>query len=210
MFRKEEIKMKNNQEDRRTVKTRQAIQEALFSLMHEKQYNKITIQDIIDRANVGRSTFYSHFETKDELFLSSTEHLLEVLNRYIMSYVENRNDEHRLIPVVELFDHIKENSRLIKGLIKADGAELFFNKAQSYWNRKIEEYLLLQLPEEKEPKVPVSILTNHISSTLINLLKWWVNNKMSYTPSQMDRYFQELVNPCIDSVMGDYKEEGKK
>ncbi|HYF81830.1 MAG TPA: TetR/AcrR family transcriptional regulator [Clostridia bacterium] len=196
--------MKNSEQDRRTVKTRQAIHEALFSLMHEKRYNKITVQDIIDRANVGRSTFYSHFTTKDELFLSSTEHLLEMLNRYIMSYIENRGDKPRLIPVVELFEHIEENSRLIKGLIKADGAELFFNKVQSYWNKKIEEYFLSKLPEGKEPKVPIAILTNHISSTLINLLKWWVNNKMSYTPSQMDQYFQELINPCIDSIISDF------
>lgn len=195
--------MNNNVLDRRTVKTRQAIHEGLFSLMLEKQYNKITIQEIIDRANVGRSTFYSHFATKDELLLSSIEHLLVLLNEYVISYMDQGEDKPRLIPVRELFEHIKENSRIMKGLIKANSADLFFEKAQTYWNDKIEGYLWSKLPEGKETKVkvPMSILTNHISSTLISLLKWWVNNKMSYSPSQMDQYFQELVNPCIHSII---------
>jgi len=193
--------MKKNGLDRRSLKTRQAIHEALHSLMQEKQYNKITIQDIIDRANVGRSTFYSHYETKDELLLSSVEHLLEMLNKYIASYVEYKGDKPRLIPVTELFEHIKENSRLIKGLIKAKSADMFFEKAQAYWNSKIEGYLRTKLPEGKSPKVPIPILTNHITSTLVNLLEWWVNNKMSFTPLEMDQYFQELINPCIDSII---------
>lgn len=193
--------MKYNELDRRTLKTRQSIHEAMFSLMQEKQYNKITIQDIIDRANVGRSTFYSHFATKDELLLSSVEHLLEILNQYIKSYIEHDGDRPRLIPVVELFEHIQENSKIMKGLFKTEGASLFFEKAEAYWNNEIEQYLQSKLPAGKEPKVPITILTNHISSTLINLLKWWVNSKVSYTPLQMDQYFQELINPCIDSVI---------
>ncbi len=193
--------MRNNETDRRTVKTRQAIGDALFSLMQEKQYNKITIQDIIDRANVGRSTFYSHFETKDELLLSSIEHLLEILNQYLMNYLDAEEDKPRLLPVVELFEHIKENSRLMKGLMKAESSDLFFNMAQIYWNNKIEEYMNAKIPQNTEPVIPIVILTNHITSTLINLLKWWVNNKMPYTSQQMDRYFQELINPCIDSVI---------
>lgn len=193
--------MKSNELDRRALKTQKAIHEALFLLMQEKQYNKITIQDIIDRANVGRSTFYSHYATKDELLISSIEHLLEMINQYIISYIEYSGDKPRLIPVVELFEHIKENSKIIKGLMKADGADLFFEKVQDFWNCKIEEYLVFKLPKGKEPKVPLPILTNHITSTFIHLLKWWINNKMSYTPSQMEIYFQKLVNPCIDSII---------
>lgn len=194
--------MKNNDEDRRTVKTRQAIQDALFSLMQEKQYNKITIQDIIDRANIGRSTFYSHFATKDELLFHSIGHLMEILNQYMVNYIEMEGDKPRLVPVVELFEHIKENFKLMKGLLKSDSADLFFDKAQGYWNSKIEDYLGTKLPKNKENRVPVAILVNHISSTLIHLLRWWVDNKMPYTPLQMDQYFQELVNPCIDSLLG--------
>ena len=114
-----------NESDRRVLKTRHAINEALFSLMQEKKYNKITIQDIIDRANVGRSTFYSHFATKDELLFSSVEHLLKMLNQYIKSYIEYDGDTKRLIRVVDFFEHIKEHSKTIKGLFKTEGGNYF-------------------------------------------------------------------------------------
>jgi len=195
--------MKINEQDRRTLKTHQAIHEALFSLMLEKQYNKITIQNIIDRANVGRSTFYAHYATKDELLFSSIEHLLEMLNKYIISYVESKGDKSRLIPVTELFEHIQENSRILRGLINAESADLFFDKVQAYWNNRLEEYFNSKCPKGKEPKVPITVLANHISSTLIYMLKWWVNNKMPYSPLQMDQYFQELINPCIHSIISD-------
>lgn len=197
--------MKKNELDRRALKTRHAIHEALYSLMQEKKYSKITIQNIIDRANVGRSTFYSHYTTKDELLLSSVEHILEMLNQYIESYGETNDDKSRLIPVVELFEHIKENNKIIKGLMKSEGAGMFFENVQSYWNTKIEEFLKLKLPPDKEPKVPVAILASHISSTFTSLLIWWLNSKMVYTPAQMDQFFRELINPCIDSVIYDKK-----
>lgn len=80
-------------------------------------------------------------------------------------------------------------------------AELFFEKVEAYWNESIERYFRRKLPAGEEPKVPIEILTNHISGTLFNLLKWWVNDHMSYTPSQMESYFKRLINPCIDSII---------
>jgi AcrR family transcriptional regulator len=109
----------NMSDDRRIGKTRRMLQDALFSLMQDKQYNKITIQEIIDRADVGRSTFYSHYETKDDLLLGCIEHLLESLNQYIDNYLDMEEERPRLLPLVELFDHIKENSKILKGLMKA-------------------------------------------------------------------------------------------
>ncbi len=193
--------MTNKEEDRRVVKTRQVIQDALFSLMQEKPYHKITIQDVIDRANVGRSTFYSHYETKEDLLLNCIEHLLKMLNRYLINYLERKEDGVRLLPVTELFDHIKENIKLMKGLMKTDSSDLFFDKVKAYWNKSIEEYLTAKLPAGAKPPVPIEILTDHITSTLINLMKWWISNKMLYSSRQMDEYYQQLINPCIDSMI---------
>ncbi len=193
--------MTNKEEDRRVVKTRQVIQDALFSLMQEKPYHKITIQHVIDRANVGRSTFYSHYETKEDLLLNCIEHLLEMLNRYLINYLERKEDGVRLLPVTELFDHIKENIKMMKGLMKTDSSNLFFDKVKAYWNKSIEEYLTAKLPAGAKPPMPIEILTDHITSTLINLMKWWISNKMPYSSRQMDEYYQQLINPCIDSMI---------
>lgn len=195
--------MKKKEQDRRILKTRQAIQEALFSLMLEKQYSKITIQDIIDRANVGRSTFYSHFTEKDELLISNIEHILKMLNSYIVSFIESTGDKSKVISIIELFEHVKQNSRIIKGLFKSESSDLFFDKAQAYCNDGIEQYLSSKLNKEDKTKVPIAILTNHISSSSLCLLKWWVMNDMPYSPLQMDKYFQELISPCIQNSLSE-------
>lgn len=193
--------MKMVEQDRRIGKTREAIKDAMFSMLQEKQYSKITIQDIIDRANVGRSTFYSHFETKEDLLFCCIENQLEMLNQYIVDYIEREGNSPKLLSVVELFEHIKENNKIMKGLMKADSSDIFFEKVQAYWNSKIEENLKSKMSEDTVPRIPLVILANHISSTLIHLLKWWMNNKMPYTSAQMDQYFQELVNPVIRIMM---------
>jgi len=190
--------MKANKPDRRTEKTRNSLITAFSNLMHEKKYNSITIQEIIDRANVGRSTFYAHFSTKDELLSSFIETIFEMLNQQITDCVEQAGNDIRFIPVAELFEHVKENNRLIKGLMSTESSDILLQRIQLYWNKKIEKYLYEQLSDKKEPRVPLDILTNHITCTLIELLRWWLNCNMPYTPQHMEQYFQELINPCFN------------
>jgi AcrR family transcriptional regulator len=194
-----EVYMKEIKLDRRTEKTRQAIFHAVSELMQEKKYSNITIQDIIDKANVGRSTFYAHFSTKDELLSKCIENIFEFLHQFVVERVEHSSQQTRILPVAELFDHVKENKRLIKGLMSVENAEVA-RIVQSYWNRKIDHYLMSQMSNGVVPKVPQVLMTNHISSTMIELLRWWVDNDNRYTPQQMDQFFQELINPCVHSV----------
>jgi AcrR family transcriptional regulator len=191
--------MADNVLDRRVQKTRQIIYEAFFELMKEKQYDKITVQEIIDRANVGRSTFYSHFVSKDELLENSIENLMSMLDLHL-SYINN-NGKRRLIAVEEFFKHIKENNRLMRSLIKGKSADLFVDKVQTHLNKNIETQLSQQFTDAKDPTIPLPILINFISSTLISLLKWWLENKMKYTPEQMEQYFHKLVTPSIEAIL---------
>lgn len=196
--------MNTDKPDRRIEKTRQAIFYALSDLMREKKYSSITIQEIIDRANVGRSTFYAHFETKDELLSYCIENVFEMLNKHNSNFIGHAENQTRFIPLAEFLEHIIENSRLVRGLMGAESVDLLCNKIQSYWNQRIEKHLSEQLPEGTEPKVPIAILTNHITSTMIELLKWWMNHSTNYTPQQMDQYFQELINPCIRAAIPNF------
>jgi AcrR family transcriptional regulator len=186
--------------DRRIVKTRTAIFEALSDLLHEKKYANITIQEIIDRANVGRTTFYQHFPDKDALLMNSIESVFESLSQHLSSQAPAQH-ESRLIPVVEIFTHIKENSRLINGILLSDSGDLLFDKFKSYWGKKIEPFLLAHLPKAKQPKVPIEIINNHITTTLIELLRWWMQQGEQYTAQQMEQYFFALVFPSVAAVM---------
>lgn len=106
-----------------------------------------------------------------------------------------------MIPVADLFKHIQENSRLVKALIKGKSADLFLDKIQESLNGTFEEFINELLRKGKQVAMPIPILSNYICSTLIFLLKWWLDNKMQYTPAQMEQYFYELVVPSVKAAI---------
>src|ERR1700686_4075388 len=91
--------------DRRVLRTRDALGDALVDLMHEKSFDDITVQQLLDRAGVGRSTFYVHYRDKDDLFLSDVEDFLELVSSALKRQGASTK---RLLPVQELFTHIRE------------------------------------------------------------------------------------------------------
>ena len=192
--------MQHNKPDRRTAKTRRAIVTAMSELMQEMKYSNITVQDIIDRANIGRSTFYAHFNTKDELLSVCIGIIFDGLHQFVADSVENSSEQSRILPVAELFEHVKDNKRLIKGLMSVENIEVL-HIVQSLWNEKINDYLMKRVPNGMEPRIPLELLINHISGTMIDMLRWWVESDHPYTPQQMDRFFQELIDPCVNSVL---------
>src|SRR5450759_3977791 len=91
--------------DRRVRRTRDVLGDALVDLMHEKPFAAITVQQVIDRADVGRSTFYTHYRDKDDLFLSDVEDFFEAISTMLE---RNCEDSKRVAPVRELFTHVAE------------------------------------------------------------------------------------------------------
>jgi AcrR family transcriptional regulator len=191
--------MQNHKEDRRKGRTRQLLREALFALMVEKRYDRITIQDIIDRANVGRSTFYAHFQDKEDLVTASLEWVLEQLAENAAHVAPTR---HQLIPTLELFQHVQEQQQLFKAVAKGRGFEVFVEKGQAYWSKQIQIQLATMVPKGKKPAVSLALVSTYVANTLATLLKWWLDNKMPYPPERMEEIFQQLVTPGVEAVLG--------
>jgi AcrR family transcriptional regulator len=187
---------KMNLADRRVAKTRKAIFVALSELLQEKKYSKITVQEIIDRADVGRATFYSHFPTKDDLLCGSIENIFESLSEQLNGHM-TQGQENELLPVAALFAHIKENKRIIIGVAISESGELLFEKFKSYWGNKIRPLVIAHIPNVGKPIVPIDMLVNHSITTLIELIKFWIQDGLRYTPEQMEQYFFELIYPVL-------------
>ena len=181
--------------DRRSQRTQRAIHEALMALMQEKRYDDITVQDIIDRADVGRSTFYAHYQDKEDLMVSGLMRLMQILSE--MATGPTAAGGPRLLPTQELFEHVQEHQNLFKSMVRGRGLELFIEKGQGYWSQKLIADLQARLPQGQEPVVPLPVLAQFIAGTFVNMLRWWLDNKMPYSPQEMDEMLQRLVMPAV-------------
>jgi AcrR family transcriptional regulator len=196
------IPMPSEKPDRRINRTRETLFQALSELMLEKRYDNITVQDIIDRANVGRSTFYAHFQDKEDLATNNFVHILDSLTGAME--VDNLNP-HNFLPGRDLFEHIREHYSVFKTLTSGHGLELFFEKGQDYWSKRVAERLQAMLPVGQETRVPIPILAQYIAGTFVTLLKWWVDNKMPYTSDRMAEIVEQLVTPSVQAAFLEMK-----
>lgn len=189
--------MKQVETDRRSQRTKRLLTDALIALMQEKRFDKLTVQDIIDRADVGRSTFYAHYQDKEDLLLSSFEHLMEGLSQHVAR--DSGNEQ--LLPSLGLFRHIQEHQHLYEALVWGRAADFFFRRTRTHLTDMIETQLAAQLPRGQTPTVPLPIVANHIAGAFIMLVQWWLDNELPYAPERMEEMFRRLVMPSVASTL---------
>ena len=185
--------------DRRIGKTRNAIFTALNELLREKRFEKITVQEIIDRADVGRATFYAHFPTKDDVLIGYVEAFFESFNGQLNEHI-GQDGASEMLPVAALFIHVKDNKKTISGMFESESGVVLINKFKEYWFDKLKPIIEAHYLKEQPPKVPTDMLTNHVINTFFGLITFWLQNGMEHSPEQMEQYFYELVYPVLSTL----------
>lgn len=183
--------------DRRTQRTREALIHALLDLIQDKHYDQISVQDIVEHANVGRSTFYAHFENKDDLLNSGFEHLLDSL----VQWIKLDEEDQFVFDTAMLFQHAYGHYEIYRTLIWGTGFKLLIEDGHAALSEKIEARLRSILPTQKVENRPLPVLSYAIAGVLLALLKWWLDNKMPYPPEQMNEIFQRLMMPGIRGAL---------
>ena len=186
--------------DRRQQKTRAAIFAAFSKLLAEKSYGKITVQEIIDTANVGRTTFYDHFETKDDLLKA----LCEELFGHIISSAADCTHTHGLYSegnapesvFCHLLQHLQENENNILGLLSSESSEIFLRYFKDSLNELIQKQFIGQ-DRRANLDIPEDFLVNHISGSFVEMVLWWTRGQMKQTPEELDRYFRSVIEPVL-------------
>ncbi|HEX3044024.1 MAG TPA: TetR/AcrR family transcriptional regulator [Bacillota bacterium] len=195
--------MPNNVLDRRVQKTRQSLRDALIELIAEKGFEAVTIQEILDRANVGRSTFYTHFENKHELLHSCFEdfhHLFEKHNTYLTDDKKHIRDFNETDLTLDLFRFTARNQRLFKALLGKEGA-MFNHPIHEYILTFIEEVLKKLTLNKKLAPLQMEISAHYMASAFIGTLKWWVEKDMPCSAEEIDHYFKQFVMNGIGEVL---------
>lgn len=176
---------RSTKEDRRVRRTRNALGDALIALIQEKKFADITVQQVLDRAGVGRTTFYKHFQDKDDLFLSDLEDFFEAFSTLLIRHKEASN---RIAPVRELFSHVGENRNLHSALVAADKLHDFQEMAQEYFARGIGQRLR-QLGRPAQDGATVQAL----AGSLLSMMTWWLRSGSKSSPEQMDDIYHRMV-----------------
>lgn len=193
-------KPRSKREDRRVRRTRRAIQEALRSLILQKGYDHVTVQDVIDRADVGRATFYAHFRDKDDLLMSEFEEMQESLRQRMATFL--RDEKHHSDEGLEvshvLFDHAAGRRREYRALAGSRSGGAFLKFAHKELTSLVREHLDEAATRHRlKPAVPIEIIAYGVVSTLLALLTWWLDHDAPYTPEQMARMFERLTKPAV-------------
>ena len=177
--------------DRRQRKTREAIFSALIELLSKKDFSKITVGQIIEQADVGRATFYAHFETKDDLL----KELCHQLFCHIFDAMVG-DDTHKHIfdceapesVFLHLFQHLQRNDNNILTLLSCRNCDLFLQYFRSNLNLLVQRQLHL-FADRKNELLPESFWVDHIASTFVDTLRWWIANGMEQSPETITKYF---------------------
>lgn len=176
--------------DRRILRTRDRLGDALIELIQEKPFDSVTVQEVLDRAAVGRSTFYVHYRDKDDLFLSDVDEFLEAMATMLS---RGKEESDRVAPVRELFAHIAEEQRLYNALVASGRIHDFLEMARGHFARGIERRLAGSPRARGVAPAPRGAIAHALAGALLSLLSWWIDRGMPTPPEQMDEVYHQMV-----------------
>jgi AcrR family transcriptional regulator len=176
--------------DPRGARTRARLGMAFLQLIHEKPMEEVTVQDVLDRAEIGRSTFYLHFRDKNDLLLSQLEMFCEIQSSNL---IERKEKSLRVMPVAEMFAHIGGQNELLRILGDAGRLNDFYDLAQEAFARGIRQRLVESGRLNGVPKRELAARASALAGSLLSLLRWWLDRGAKETPAAMDELFHKMV-----------------
>ena len=181
--------------DRRQQKTRTAIYDALTTLLKKRRFEDITVQEIIDKANIGRSTFYSHFETKDRLLEQMCDEIFtHVFSESLTpekSHDFSTNHEELKALLEHILWHIKDHEDAISSIMYGESERLFTRYFSGYL-----EDAFGNMISQIDIDVSAEFKKQFVIGSFINTVKWWIGNGLTQSPDEIiDAYFKCLI--CV-------------
>ena len=180
--------------DRRQRKTRDAIFKAFIQLLSQKNFSDITVGEIIDLADVGRATFYAHFETKDFLLKDLSAELFDHLfcEESESGYFASEGCAGCDSVFLHLFNHVQKNDNNLARLLSSKNNELFLEYFKSGVKGLVTKRIA-DFASRKPAIVPQDFWVNHVTATFIETLRWWLEQDMQQPPALIAEYFLQSV-----------------
>jgi len=206
--------MQDRKTDRRVNRTRRLLREALMSLVIDKDFDSLTIEDICDQADVGRTTFYLHYRDKEDLLLECINLTVDELVAQISSVslsdwqvfaVEPESGPSLHNPILLIFQHAAGNASLYRLFMTGGSASQTQGRVREIIATAVAQYLRNKFKSEEvaiNPEIPLDVFTNYFAGSLMGIMSWWLEVGMPYSPAQMTTMFQRLFFPGARIMLG--------
>jgi AcrR family transcriptional regulator len=181
--------------DRRVRRTRKALQDALIALMTEKGYEAVTVRDIIDRADVGRSTFYTHYTDKDDVLRDNFASLRSLVEQ--PAPAEPANQRRLLRFSLPMFRHVYAQQRLARAMFGSTGGGPLLGQVERLLAEIVRAELAALFATAAPVRAPQEAVVQYVVGAYLSLLNWWLISDSAISPEDVDRIFQTLVTPGI-------------
>lgn len=173
-------------EDRRVIRTRGLLKEALVELVSEQPYEEITIREITDRADIGYATFFRHYDGVDDLMLEFFSGIVEELesltDRHEGRYFEQEGQR--------LFEHVAEHQALYRGILNS---HTFTHKLRAHFTQMVQKHLFTHAQEISSSLIPIDIAAQHMVASILGLIDWWLANDLPYPVERMAMIYDRLT-----------------
>jgi AcrR family transcriptional regulator len=184
--------------DRRVQRTRDVLHQALISLMIQKGYEIITVQDIIDRANVGRSTFYAHYTGKQDLLISGLKNLSKNLLAYQRSALAQKGSfqERGFVFSLAFFEHVYSHRNVYHAIVGRQSGTVVFSEFRAMLGDLVRNELRTLGPNQLSD-LPRNAVIHFVVGAVMSVLTWWMGERSGLSPGEANAVFRRLVLPAI-------------
>ena len=191
--------------DKRVQRTRDLLQKALIELITESGYDATTIQDIVDRANLGRTTFYLHFTSKDDLFIRCHEAIISEF-RFGPLFDHPLTKEQLLAPdpppgMASAYRHLEAAWKSLHPIFQGKDGGLILRRIRDTSAQEIETNLRSAFAGSV-PVIPLDVLANYLAGAQIALMQWWLEKRRPHSPEDLAQTFHRLRRAAIREAIG--------
>jgi len=206
--------VQKNKMDRRVQRTRQSLRTALLELIREKNYDDISIEEITERANVGRATFYLHYKDKEDLLLEEFSEIVHEraqaltkipFSAWLQTTEQSLEDGRPLRPLLLVFQHVQDNSELYYLLLKNANSSKIVERIRKISTEGIVKFVETKMETDPIPllfEVPIEFFAAFFSGALISIVSWWIKEDMVHTPEEVTNMFRSLFISGAGKTLG--------
>jgi len=192
-----------NRTGRRAQRTHENLQKVLIELLSDREYHAITIQDIVDRANIGRTTFYLHYNSKDDLFMSCHE---TIVSEFHFGPHHPLSREELLAPEAPVgmalaYRHLEDGRARLYPIFQGRDGPLILRRIRDLSAQEIEANLRAAFAEANS-SIPFDLLANYLAGAQIALVQWWLQKRRPHTPEDLAQTFHRLQRAAIRDALG--------